>query len=39
MEFMMHTRAMPNALDFVRSVKITLRELRSIYDWVNIIKN
>ena len=28
-EFMMHTRAVPNALGFSRSVKITLRELKS----------
>lgn len=27
-EFMMHTRAMPNALDFARSVRITLKELK-----------
>lgn len=27
-EFMMHTRALPNALDFSRSIKITLREIR-----------
>lgn len=27
-EFMMHTRAMPTALDFSRSVKITLKELK-----------
>ena len=28
-EFIMHTRAMPNALDFSRSVRITLREIKS----------
>ena len=27
-DFMMHTRADPNTLDFVRSVRVTLRELK-----------
>ena len=38
-EFMMHTRAMPNALDFIRSVKITLREIKERFldDWFILI--